>query len=203
MKRLNQNMAETITEKEQFDWRPASYAALIALIIDIPIQIWFPTDLSLILLFALCSFLVLITAPLLIVAAFRRKRRQFLLILSMAMAYLVISAALGVYDLKNPTAIRTAARWLASSRDYKEKVLSQSVPPGELKHIEWDGWGWAGMDTTMYLVFDPADTLSEAASSRQSGKINGIPCQVQRVRRLESSWYTVSLYTGEFWDRCS
>jgi hypothetical protein len=203
MNKLKPNMAETTTESEQLNWRPASYAALIAFIIDIPILIRYPTDISLILLFVVGSFLVLVTAPLLIIAAFRRKRRQFLLILSMATVYWVISAALVIYDLKNPTAIRTAARWLASSRDYKEKVLSQSVPSGELKHIEWDGWGWAGMDTTMYLVFDPTDSLSEAASSHQSGKFNGIPCQVQRVRRLESSWYTVLLYTNEFWDRCN
>ena len=203
MKRLKPNMAETTTESAQLNWRPALYAALIALIIDIPILIRYPTDISLILVFVVCAFLVLITASSLIVAVFRKKRRQFLLILSMATVYWVISAALVIYDLKNPTAVRTAARWLASSRDYKEKVLSQSVPPGELKHIEWDGWGWAGMDTTMYLVFDPTDSLSEAASSHQSGKINGIPCQVQRVRRLESTWYTVLLYTNEFWDRCN
>ena len=101
-------------------------------------------------------------------------------------------------------AIRSATKWFMWSQSYKREVLAQSGGTArELKHIEWDGWGWAGMDTTMYLVFDPTDSLSEAASSHQSGKFNGIPCQVQRVRRLESSWYTVLLYTNEFWDRCN
>jgi hypothetical protein len=196
-------MANKTTKREQLNWRPASYAALIAFVIDIPILVRYPSDISVVLLLVVSSFLFLITASLLIIAAFRKKRRQFLLILSMATAYWVVSAALVIYELKNPTAIRTTARWLASSRAYKEKVLSQSVPPGELKHIEWDGWGWAGQDTTMYLVFDPTDSLSEAALNHQSGKFNGAPCEVDRVRRLESNWYTVLLYTNEFWDRCN
>ena len=37
---------------------------------------------------------------------------------------------------------KTEARWLLSSRRYKSDVLSQPTSPiGELKHIEWDGWG--------------------------------------------------------------
>jgi hypothetical protein len=70
-----------------------------------------------------------------------------------------------------------------------------------LRHIEWDGWGWAGMDTTVFLVFDPADSLSTAAKSHQPGKYNGLPCEVSRVRRLRSHWYNVQFYTDEYWDR--
>jgi|HubBroStandDraft_6_1064221.scaffolds.fasta_scaffold723783_2 hypothetical protein len=94
------------------------------------------------------------------------------------------------------------ARWLLWSRSYKTEVLVQpSSANGELKHIEWDGWGWAGMDTTVYLAFDPSDSLSQAASSLQPGKYSGIPCEVFLVRRLESRWYTVCFYTNYEWGR--
>jgi hypothetical protein len=89
------------------------------------------------------------------------------------------------------------------SRDYKSKVLSQPLSSsGEFKHIEWDGWGWAGQDTTVYLVFDPTDSLSTAASTHQSRKFTGIPCEVPNVSRLESEWYTVTFYTNQEWGRC-
>lgn len=94
------------------------------------------------------------------------------------------------------------ARWLLGSRFYKAEVLSQpESAEKELKHIEWDGWGWVTMDTTVYLVSDPTDSLSQAASSHQPGKYNGLPCEVFLVRRLESHWYTVQFYTEEEWGR--
>ena len=99
---------------------------------------------------------------------------------------------------------KTEARWLLSSRRYKSDVLSQPTPPiGELKHIEWDGWGWAGQNTTVYLVFDPRDSLSLAAANHESGKFSGIPCEVPTVSRLESQWYEVTFYTNQEWGRCN
>jgi hypothetical protein len=96
------------------------------------------------------------------------------------------------------------ARWLVWSRFYKAEVLAQPNSANEeLKHIEWDGWGWATMDTTVYLVFDPTDSLSQAARNRQPGKYSGIPCEVFLVRRLESHWYTVWFYTNYEWGRPS
>ena len=68
--------------------------------------------------------------------------------------------------------------------------------------IKWDGWVWAGQDTTVYLVFDPADSLSLAASSHLSGKFAGIPCEVPKVTRFESQCYAVTFYTDEEWGRC-
>jgi len=62
------------------------------------------------------------------------------------------------------------------------------------------GWlGWAGQDTVVYVVFDPRDSLSQAAISHQPGKYDGIPCEVFLVRRLESHWYTVRFYTNSDW----
>lgn len=98
-------------------------------------------------------------------------------------------------------AIRSAAKWWGWSHRYKAEVLAQPDVTGELKHIEWDGWGWAGQDTTAYLVFDPTDSLSAAAQAHRPGKFNGIPCEVPDVDRMEKNWYAVQFYTNEWWGR--
>jgi hypothetical protein len=128
----------------------------------------------------------------------RFKRR--LVLCAVLGAFIVISAVF----VWNFSAIRSTARWLIWSRGYKSQVLSQpATTNGELKHIEWDGWGWAGQNTTVFLVFDPTDSLSVAARNHQPGKFNGIPCEVFLVRRLESHWYTAQFYTNEYWHQCN
>jgi hypothetical protein len=99
--------------------------------------------------------------------------------------------------------IRSATKWFMWSQRYKREVLAQSgETAGELKHIEWDGWGFPGAgDTTVYLVYDPTDSLSAPAKSHQPGKFVGIPCTVPLVSRLESEWYAVRFYTDEWWGR--
>lgn len=93
-----------------------------------------------------------------------------------------------------------SARWMIWSRSYQSTVLSQpNSPNGQLKHVEWDYWGWSGQETEVYVVFDPTDSLLQAAMSNQPGKYRGIPCEVFRIRRLESHWYTVQFYTDEDW----
>lgn len=94
------------------------------------------------------------------------------------------------------------ANWAWSHR-YQNEVIAQSfnAPRVELKHIEWDGWGWAGQDTTVYLVFDPTDSLSTAARNHAQGKFTGIPCEVAGISQLDSHWYAVQFYTNEFWGR--
>ena len=101
----------------------------------------------------------------------------------------------------NVYTIRTATRWFVWSHRYKAEVLAQPNATGELKHIEWDGWGWAGQDTTVYLVFDPTDSLSTASRNHRPGKFNGIPCEVPVVDRMEKNWYAVQFYTDEWWGR--
>jgi hypothetical protein len=103
----------------------------------------------------------------------------------------------------NSYAIRSNARWFAQARRYKAEVLAQPSVNGQLRHIEWDGWGGAPVgDWTVYLVFDPTDSLSAAASRREPGKLSGIPCDVDEVRRLESHWYSVTLSMNEWWEQC-
>jgi hypothetical protein len=72
-------------------------------------------------------------------------------------------------------------------------------PTRDLKHIQWDGWGWGGNNTVVYLVFDP---LAHGATSGSAGNYPGIPCEIYRVRRLESQSYTVQFYTDSDWNHC-
>ena len=124
-------------------------------------------------------------------------KRGFVIV-SVVIATLLLDAVLAFSE-----ASRTEIRWLVSSRTYKSKLLSHAAPgSGGLQHIEWDGWGWGSMDTTVYLVFDPSDALLAAANSHASGKFTGLPCKVFRVRRLERQWYTVQFFTDEDWDGC-
>jgi hypothetical protein len=155
-------------------------------------------------LFVVAPILLVISILLLIYAAIGKGRRQRLPLLSMLAILWAISTSLFVFDLRHPSAIRTAARWLVWSHEYKDKVLAQPTSAnGDLKHIEWDGWGMFGQDTSVFLVFDPTDTLSTAAVRHQSGKFNGIPCEVPAVRRLEKHWYTVLFYTNQYWRQCN
>jgi hypothetical protein len=122
-------------------------------------------------------------------------RRWFYAALGGALFVIAVAIAWNFY------AIRSAARWLAWSQHYQAEVLAQSSVSEELKHIQWDGWGWAGQDTTVYLVFDPTDSLLAAAREHRPGKFNGIPCEVPAVDRMEKNWYAVRFYTNEWWGR--
>jgi hypothetical protein len=133
-----------------------------------------------------------------------RDRRKTLW-LAAAIGVLVIAASLVITAAVawQFYSIRSATKWFMWSQRYKREVLAQSGgTAGELKHIEWDGWGFPGAgDTTVYLVYDPTDSLSAAAKSRQPGKFVGIPCAVPLVSRLEREWYAVRFYTDEWWGR--
>ncbi len=97
---------------------------------------------------------------------------------------------------------RDALRWFFEGRFVKAEVLAQTSPAHSLRHIEWEGWGFAGSDTTVYLVFDPKNTLVAAATERISGKFGELPCEVYRVRKREDHWYTVQFYTETAWEDC-
>ena len=114
-------------------------------------------------------------------------------------AIMVIAVALAW----NSYSIRSHTRWFARAHRYKAEVLAQPAVRGQLKHIEWDGWGGIPVgDWTVYVVFDPSDSLSAAASRGSSGRFGGIPCNVDEVRRLESHWYSVTLAMNEWWEKC-
>lgn len=181
------------------------YSTIALGIIFIAIGIICPIDISLFLrLFIGVPILLVASIVVAICAAFSKSRRRYLHQLTALTILLVISASFLVYDFEHPLVIRSAARWMIWAHSYKKQVLAQPTPAsGDLKHIEWDVWGFAGIDTYVFLVFDPTDSLAMAALSRQPGKFNGIPCEVPLVRRLESHWYTVQNYTAQYWDKCN
>jgi hypothetical protein len=193
-------MAEGVAQGDRFDWRLPLYAAIAALVVFLPI-VTFGFNLGQI----LYTFVILpiIGFPLLVIAiliACFGKRLRGLALLSMMAVYCIVTWGLWKISLK----LHTEARWLLSSKQYKSEILAQPPPTnGDLKHIEWDGWGWAGIDTTAYLVFDPNDSLYSAAKSHSPVvKIRGKSCGVWRIFRLQSRWYSVVFDTDAGWDDC-
>ena len=167
----------------RLDWRPASYGIAILL----PLVLWsLQQDLSLLLLVLIAPVIAVVV--LVGCAVVGKGRRQCLLILG---AFAVFVATLAL-DFPHANAIRATARWLFWSKAYKAEVLASPAPPsGQLKHIEWDGWGMFGMDMTVYLVFDPTDRLLAEAVREPPSRLAGIPCRVLQAHRLESRWYSV------------
>jgi hypothetical protein len=190
-------MIQRMAEENRFHRQLPFYIALGSLLIFFPIIIHDPT-------FGVILYL-LVVAPIvslfLLVIATRRKVHQRLAILSMLAVYWLVSWTL----VKNSVDVRASSRWFIRSKDYKAKVLAlPDSGNGEFRHIEWDGWGFAGAgDTNVYLVFDPSDSLSAAAKSHSPGKFSGIPCEISRIRRLESQWYSVVFYTDTGWGHCT
>jgi hypothetical protein len=146
----------------------------------------------------LCFGIAIISILFLIVRSVAKRGKARAMSLAALAACLLVSALL----LTNYMLVRDHVRWLLLSGVYKEKTLAQPVSTnGQFKHVEWDGWGWAGMDTTVYLAFDPSDSL--AANLRTPAPVNarGLPCGVARIRRLESHWYAVLFYTDNYWGK--
>jgi hypothetical protein len=181
--------------REPFNWRLPVYTALATIALGL-LDTFGESDGVLYLLPVVVVSLFLLLF--LLFAAIGRKSSFCLAILSMLGVFWIFSLAL----FMNHYAIRNNMRWLLGSRRYKAEVLAQSTPPnGDLKHVEWDGWGFPGAGNTyVYLVFDPTDSLAAAAKKHEPGKFDGIPCKVLRVSRLEGRLYAVLFYTGQAWD---
>jgi hypothetical protein len=99
--------------------------------------------------------------------------------------------------------LRSEIRWWAVRGTWKQRVLAQPEVRGQLKHLDWDGWGFAGEDTEVYLVYDPADRLGNATVSARARHGAGLPCNVWKIWRLEPHWYNVVFFTNTSWDSCS
>jgi hypothetical protein len=171
----------------------------------VAVGIILPPDISLFLrLFIGAPILLVTSVPFFICASVSKSRRRYVPVLLTLAVFLVMSAVSVLYDFKHPLGIRSVVKWIAGADAYKNEVLAQPRSAnGELQHIEWDGWGWAGQDTAVFLVFDPTDSLAAAATSGRPGKFTGIPCEVFRVRCLENHWYTVQNYTDQGWGQCN
>ena len=113
---------------------------------------------------------------------------------------LVILGFLGVSVLmfRSEEHLRPWARWLVASRKYTSLVLNQQPNPlTGLRYAEWDGWGWAGMDTSVELVYDPTDTLGREIKNNPRGRFTEVAEKTAFVQRLGPGWYSLTLYTGE------
>jgi hypothetical protein len=116
----------------------------------------------------------------------------------------VIFCAIILVAFQNREAIRDQSRWLLRSNRYKADLQSQAAKDGiRLTHEEWVSTGFAGVaNNTVYLVYDPGDSLFAAAKTGGPGRFSGLPCDVYRVRRLERGWYAIHFYTDTDWNDC-
>lgn len=193
-------MVEKSNYIRRFNWWFLLCAAAGAAILNFPILISGGFDLGEITYFFLgVPILSVLLAVAILVISIRRKQRPGLSVILSFPVYWLVSWVM----FANMIAIRTHARWFLKSESYKARISTEpESTEGELRHIEWDGWGFGGNDTYVYLVFDPKDSLAAAASGDSSGKFGGIPCEVPRVRRLERYWYSVEFYTSTSWGQC-
>jgi hypothetical protein len=189
-----------MTEKaaRRFNWQLPLCGAAAAVIALLP-KIVFGNDVGALLLTLLFAFTA--SLVLLVVAVIQTIRRQGF----SSLAMLIVFCGLSWFLFRASDYLRTTGRWLVESRHYESELLAKSPSAsGELKHLEWDEWGFPGAgDTVVYLIFDTDDLLAKEARSRPHGEFSGIPCKVVAVRRLESQWYTVLFYTDTDWDHCA
>ncbi len=94
--------------------------------------------------------------------------------------------------------LRPWARWLIASGRYTNLVLQQKPDPQTgIRYVEWDAWGWAGMDTSVELVYDPTDTLAHEIKYNPKGHFAEIAEKTNSVQQLGRGWYSLTLYTDE------
>ena len=189
-------MAEEVSNRDRLNWRLPLYGGAGATGVLLLLFLH-SADASWLHILVIGPIFCLSCLILLLIAAIRKRPLRCLSILLTLITFLVVSWALFV----NEKALRPELRWMLFSHRYKSQLLVQ--PPsanGELKHLQWDAWGWGPIGPTIvYLVFDPSDSLATAASNGRAGQFGGIPCEVSRVQRLESRWYAVTFYTEERW----
>lgn len=184
--------ADSRSEGARLGWRMPVYGALAAVLIFMPLLI--SSSSEVLYWFLIVPALAFTGLCVLIYAAVRKD----LWVAVMVPAFFAVSAVMFVGSFS----IRTSTRWLLWSGEYKKQVLAEPAPfNGDLKHIEWDGSGFAGTDTTFFLVFDPTNSLATAAHNNQFGKFKGIPCDVSEVDRMDSHWYLVEIDYGN-WGGC-
>jgi hypothetical protein len=147
-------MIENPGNASRFSWRLPSIAALLAFVVFISLALCQADTALFIYLFLVGPILVLVSISLTAYVAMRKSRPKRLTVLSGLAIVWVLMPILFFVQLRYQFAIRTTVRWLAWSRDYKEKLLAE--PPsanGDLRHLEWDRWGLFGSNTVVFRVF--------------------------------------------------
>jgi hypothetical protein len=99
--------------------------------------------------------------------------------------------------------LRVHGRWLVLAASSKKQVLAQPPPAtGQLRHLDWDGWGMFAQDTEVYLVNDPANATLEIEKTKDGLMAKSVPCHFWRAYRLEPHWYALVYFTSTGWDDC-
>ncbi len=184
----------------RYDWRLPVYLSAILVAILFVIS----DDLIQTLIFFLLTPTLVLAEVILVLLAALRRRRNFLWVAGAIGVFFLCSTALIAYQRDDPQCIRSMLRWTLLSPNYKSEVLAQKQPlDGTSKHIEWDGWGGTPVgDWTMYLVYNPSDSLRSSLKERKSRMVPGVPCPVDRVHQLAAHWYTVLYPMSCWWDDC-
>lgn len=175
--------------------RIGSIAVLSALAIEIFYLCWSPEfdALSFVLYFLPIAAFVFVATALCArtTTVLRRPIRLFAL-------YLIVTFAIGA-----SASWRSEIRWSLARGIWKQRVLDQPELSGQLKHLNWDGWGFIGQDTEVYLVYDSTDRLRNATTVDNGRHGIGLPCDVYQIRRLQPNWYSVTFFTNTGWDGCT
>jgi hypothetical protein len=192
---------ERTTQVDHFDWRQLVYFVLAATLSFFPLALFFSDPILNPYVLLVVPVVVLALLILAVTYAVRWKLLWLLWAVTTLAVFLLFSLVLTSAHVE----IRTAERWLIWSHRYKGEVLAAPrARTGELRHLDWDGWGFVPSgDTDVYLVFDPGDSLAYAAKHKLAGKVSGVPYEVDDVHRLEKNWYAVQFYTDETWDNCN
>ncbi len=188
--------------EEASRWREPLYLSIVGSVILFAVACCQFDVFLLLSVFVIAPVLVILTVAWPIYLAVRH-RRQLLSCMAAMVVLWTVAAFLFQYDRRHPFALHETAKWLVWSREYKQEVLGLPSANADLKHMEWDRSGFAGVaNNTAYLVFDPSDSLSNAKNDRVL-RVNGKSCSVRNVRRLERHWYSVLFYTDETWNECN
>lgn len=99
--------------------------------------------------FAVAPLVSLVFALVVLIIAVRSNETPRLSVFLMLPVFWIVTWVL----FRNSFEVRSAGRWAFAANQYKAKVLAQpNSRNGDLRHIEWDGWGFAGEDNVAYLV---------------------------------------------------
>lgn len=184
-----------------FSWKFSIGAAIAAAVVYLGLLCGASFDLhSFLYLYLLLPFLTILIFVVAAIPIFLKKKVHWRSILSAVVAYWAVSILLHHWCFT----LRPHLRWLLFSNEFKAQVLAQGRnSSGQLRHIEWDGWGGFGADTNVYLVYDEQNTIAQVLRTRNSGRFPGIPCEAARVIQVSPKWYSVVLYTDYTWNECS
>ncbi len=194
----NGSLRLSVMATERFNWHLPFYGAIGA-IVAFSANLVANADVGMLLYLFVAIPLVTLVLIVAAMLTYDRQDRQTLAVVSMFTVYCLVTWGIR----RSGSDLRDVGRWFFGERHYKAEVLAQPISSNGLRHWEWEASGFAGVaNRSVYVVFDPADSLKRDVGHRPRGKLLGLPCEVPRVVRLERYWYSVEFYTDSSWDHC-